>query len=177
MSAPRNSSINPAQNASAARPSTTSTPSTSLTSDRAGLPCQTPSAPDQSAGATATSPPPAPNPSRFRNADSLPIPSPWPLGPIRADVGVQDDDDGRRCLHQDVYPCFCRGDTEPQGHLCRRCRSERCPVDAMLRRGTAEVLRRALEAEVARGRGCWLFEEELRSALETARRRERGPPR
>ncbi|KAK2043923.1 hypothetical protein LZ31DRAFT_595202 [Colletotrichum somersetense] len=172
MSAPRNNSIYPAQNASPARPSTPSTPSTSLTSNRAGLLCQTSSAPDQSASASATSTPPAPNPSRFRNADSLPIPSPWPVSPIRANVGVQDD--GRRCLHQDVYPCFCRGDTELQGYVCRRCRFERCPVNAMLRRETAEVLRRALEAEVARGRGCWLFEEELRSALETARRREGG---
>ncbi|KAK2060239.1 hypothetical protein LY76DRAFT_419434 [Colletotrichum caudatum] len=147
MSTPRSNSINPGQDASPARPSnpgTPSTKSTSLASDRADLSWQTPSAPDQSAGTAATSPPPAPKPSRFRNADSLPMASPWPVSPIRPD--------GRLCLHQDVYPCFCRDVTDLQGHVCRRCVFEGCPVNAKLHYGMAEVVRRAREAEAARRR-------------------------
>ncbi|KAK1993202.1 hypothetical protein LX36DRAFT_262407 [Colletotrichum falcatum] len=150
-----------------------SSPSTALPSDSADLFSQTPPATDRSADSAAFSPPLAPAPSRFRDADSLPAPSPWPTtSPTRVNVGVQDD--GRRCPHQDVYPCFCRRDTELQGYACRRCRFERCSVTNMLRYGTAEVLRRALDAEVARARGCQLFEQELRSALDEARRREGG---
>ncbi|KAK1566346.1 uncharacterized protein LY79DRAFT_674800 [Colletotrichum navitas] len=171
MSAPRNNSSNPGQNASPAQPSS---PSTALPSDPADIPSQIPSAPRRlvAAAAAAASPPPAPAPHRFHDADSLPTPSPWPTSPTRANVGVQDD--GRRCPHQDVYPCFCRGDTELQGCVCRRCRNEPCPVDIMVFSGAAEVVERALEAEIARGRNCWLFEEELRLALDAARRRERS---
>ncbi|KAK2007679.1 hypothetical protein LZ32DRAFT_662688 [Colletotrichum eremochloae] len=169
MSAPQNNSIYPGQYTSPARPYI---PSIALTSNPVHPSSQVPPAPNRSVATAAPSPPPAPAPSRFRNADSLPTPTPWLTNPTRANAGVQDDN--RRCVHQDVYPCFCRGDTDLQGHVCRRCRFERCPVNTMLLRGTAEVLRRALEAEIARGRGCWLFEEELRWALEEARRREGG---
>ncbi|KAK1984454.1 hypothetical protein LZ30DRAFT_433126 [Colletotrichum cereale] len=163
-------------------PAQPTTPRTALPSDPADLHAQIPPTPDHpvaaaptasaSASASAPSPPPAPAPSRFHDADSLPFPSPWPASPTtRANVGAQNN--GWRCLHQDVYPCFCRGHTEHQGYVCRPCRFEKCPVNAMIQTGSAGVIRRALEAEIARRRRCWLFEGELRWALENARERER----
>ncbi|GKT48132.1 uncharacterized protein ColSpa_08313 [Colletotrichum spaethianum] len=190
MSTTRNND-NPGQSASPVHPST---PNATLPCDYADLQSQIPPTPDHLIatvaqnlgdsprgqpmrvylpdGIAAPSLPPVPAPSRFRDVDPHPLRSPWPAEP-NTNFGPLNN--SPRCPHQDVFPCFCRRNTDRRGLACQRCRFDHCSVYCLLQRGSVEELECVLVAELARERGAQQFEQELRFALAAARLREAAP--